>query len=73
MLFPPPGGATEYIAYISAIHGFCPSYDKPGYLYPGSYAVRTKSQINRQHFTSLKRELALPSTGSWLPSRLSST
>ena len=62
---------------ISAKHGFCPSYDILGYLYPGPYAVRTKSQLNSkqntQHFRSLKRELALPSTGSWLPSRLSST
>ena len=34
------------------------------------------SLTNRQntlHFTSFKRDLALPSTGSWLPSRLSST
>ena len=31
-----------------AIHGFCPSYDNPGYLYTGPYAVRTKSQLNKQ-------------------------
>ena len=24
------------------LHGFCPSYDNEGYLYPGPYAVRTK-------------------------------
>ena len=32
-----------------------------------------KNRQRTQHCTSLKRELALPSTGSWLPSRLSST
>ena len=34
--------------YISAIHGFCPSYDNPGYRYPEPYAIRTKSQLNKQ-------------------------
>ena len=36
----------------------------------------SRSLTNRQntrHFTSFKRELALPNIGSWLPSRLSST
>ena len=36
----------------------------------------SRSLTNRQntlHFTSFKSDLALPSTGSWLPSRLSST
>ena len=41
---------------------------------PGPYAVRIKSQLkNRQttqYLTSLKRELSLPCTGSWLPSRV---
>ena len=27
------------------LHGFCTSYDNPGYIYPGPYAVRTKSQL----------------------------
>ena len=25
------------------LHGFCPSYDNPGYLYPGPHTARTKS------------------------------
>ena len=43
---------------------------------PGPYAAQTKSQLNKQaknaQFNNFA-ELALPSTGSWLPSRLSST
>ena len=29
---------------VHRLYGYCPSYDNPGYLYPGPYAVRTKSQ-----------------------------
>ena len=43
----------------------------------GPYAARIKSQLNNrqntQNLTILQSESALPSTGSWLPSRLSST
>ena len=66
MFFPPPGGATEYIAYRSVRYMVFARYDNPGYLYPGPYAERTKSQLtnmqNTQHFTSLKRGFVLPST-----------
>ena len=43
---------------ISAIHGVCPTYDNSGYLYPGPYAVRTMSQLNKQakHTTFYKFE-----------------
>ena len=34
---------------------------------------RLTNRQNTLHFTSFKSDLALPSTGSWLPSRLSST
>ena len=44
----------------------------PGPMQCGLSRSLTNRQ-NTQHFTSLKRVLALPSTGSWLPSRLSST
>ena len=44
---------------------------------PGHYATETKSQLNKHATTHnlaiLQNELALPSTGSWLPIRLSST
>ena len=36
------------VTHFSAIHGCCLSYGNPGYLYPGPYAVRTKSQLNKQ-------------------------
>ena len=70
----------EYIVYRSVRFGFCPSYDNPGasdIFIPGpTQCGQSRSLTNRQKtqlFTSLMRELALPSTGSWLPSRLSST
>ena len=64
---PPPGGATD-----TSSKGFCPSYDSPGYLYPGPYAAG----LNRKHTknASSQSELALPSTNfivSGLLSRLS--
>ena len=71
MFFPPPGGATEYIAYRSVryctVHGFCPCYDNPGYLYPGPYAVRTKSQLNKQakHTTFYKFEEGISFAEHW--------
>ena len=43
-----------------------------GPMRPGLSRSFTNMQ-NTQHFTNLQSELALPSTGSWLPSRLSST
>ena len=30
------------------LNGFCPSYDNPGYIYPGPYVARTESQLNKQ-------------------------
>ena len=52
---------------FSAIHGFCPSYDNPGYLYPRPYAVRTKSQLNKQakHSTFYKFEEGISFAEHW--------
>ena len=41
----------------------------PGPTQPGLSRSSTNRQ-NTQHFTILQSELALPSTGSWLPGRL---
>ena len=69
-------GATEYMycLQIRAIHGFCTSYDPRDIFIPGptQYGL-SRSKTHNILQVSLKRELALPSTGSWLPSRLSST
>ena len=50
--FPHRQGAQRSTSHIDqcdrGLHGFCPSYDNPGYLYPGPYAGRTKSQLNKQ-------------------------
>ena len=78
MFFPPPGGATEYIAYRSVRYmGFARATITRDIFIPSpTQCGLSRSLTNRQntqHFTSLKRESALPSTGSWLPSRLSST
>ena len=78
MFFPPPGGATEYIAYRSVRYmDFARATINPDIFLPGPTQCglcRTlTNRSNTQHFTSLKRELALPSTRSWLPSGLSST
>ena len=36
------------------LHGFCPSYDNPEYLYPGRYVARTESELNKQaQFTKI--------------------
>ena len=76
MFFPPPGGATEYIAYRSVRCMDCARATITRDIFiPGPTQCGLSRILNRrntQHFTSLKRELALPSTGSWLPSRLSS-
>ena len=61
-------GAQRSISPIYfAIHGFCPSYDNPGYLYPGPYAVRTKSQLNKQakHTTFYKFEEGISFAEHW--------
>ena len=49
VFFPQRQGAQLiqlYIVYM--IHGFCPSYHSPGYLYPEIYAARTKLQLYKQ-------------------------
>ena len=64
MFSSPPGGATEYIAYRS-VQYITRDIFIPGHTHCGlSHSLRQ----NTQQFTSLKRELALPNTGSWLPS-----
>ena len=78
MFFPPPGGATEYIAYRSVRYmDFAQATISRDIFIPcPTQCGLSRSLTNRQntqHFTSLKREFALPSTVSWLPSRLSST
>ena len=79
MFSPPPGGATEYIAYNRSVQymDFARVTITRDIFIPGpTKCGLSRSLTNRQntqHFTSLKRELALPSTGSWLLSRLSST
>ena len=81
MFFPPPGGATEYIVYRSLRYNGYMDFARatitrdiffPGPTQCGLSRSLTNMQ-NTQHFKSLKRELALPSTGIWLPNRLSST
>ena len=64
-VFPTARGATEYIAY--AINGFCPICDNPGQLYPEPYAVRTKSQVNKQakHPTFYKFEKGISFAEHW--------
>ena len=64
MFSPPPGGATEYIAYRSVRY---PGYDNPGYLYPRPYTVRTKSQLNKQakHATFYKFEEGISFAEHW--------
>ena len=59
-LFPTARGRKRYCStssrctdlYIEqclvAVHGFGPSYDNSGYLYPGPYVARTKSPLNKQ-------------------------
>ena len=77
MFSPPPGGATEYIAYRSVRHM---DFARATITRDIFFQSPTQCGINRsltnrqntQHLTSLKSELALPNTGSWLPSRLSS-
>ena len=78
MFSPPPGGAPEYIAYRPVQYmDFARVTITRDIFIPGpTQCGLSRSLTNRQntqHFTSLKRELALLSTGSWLPSRLSST
>ena len=78
MFFPPPGGATEYIAYRAVRYmDFARATITRDNFIPGPTQCGLSGSLtnrqNPQHFTRLKRELALPSTGSWLPSRLSST
>ena len=53
--------------WISAIHGVCPTYDNLGYLYPGPYAVRTMSQLNKQakHTTFYKFEEGICFSEHW--------
>ena len=78
MFSPPPGGATEYIAYRSVQYMDFARVTITRDIFitgPTQFGL-SRSLTNRQntqHFTSLKRELALPSTGSWLSSRLSSS
>ena len=47
--------------------GCCPSYDNPGYLYHGPYAVRTKSQLKKQskHTTFYKFEEVISFAEHW--------
>ena len=78
MFSPPTGGATEYIAYRSVRYmDFVRSTMTGDIFIPGPTQCGLSRSLtngqNTQPFTSLKRELALPSTGSWLPSRRSST
>ena len=78
MFFPPPGCATDYIAYRSVRNmDFARATITRDIFIPGpTQCGLSRSLTNRQnteHFTSLKREFALPSTWSWLPSRLSPT
>ena len=74
----PPRGTTAYIAYRSVQYmdfarvTITRDIFIPGPTQCGLSRTLTNRQ-NTQHFTSLMRELAFPSTGSWLPSRLSST
>ena len=56
MFSSPPGGATEYIV--------CRSVQ---YLYPGPYALRTKSQLNKlaKHTTFYKFEEGISFAEHW--------
>ena len=71
LVFPPTTRGCNW--YCST---FFLSYDGAEYLYPCIPGPMrpglSQSTQNTHHFTSLKSELALPSTGSWLQSRLSS-
>ena len=80
MFSPPPGGAPEYVAYRSVQYmnfarvTITRDIFIPGPMECGLSCSLTNRQ-NTHHLTSLKMELALPSSGSWLLSRpsLSST
>ena len=70
--------STWYIAYRSVRYmGFARATITRDIFIPSpTQCGLSRSWTNRQNtqqLTSLKREVALPSTGSWLPSRLSST
>ena len=43
---PTASGRNSYCS--TPLNGICPSYDNPGYLYPGPYAALTKSQLYKQ-------------------------
>ena len=67
--FPTASGATGTV-----VHGFCSSDDNPHPAYSLSCGPDlVANRQNSQNVTTLQTELALPSTGSWLTSRLSST
>ena len=59
--------STSPIDQCDTVHGFCPCYDNPGYLYPGPHAVRTKSQLNKQakHTTFYKFEEGISFAEHW--------
>ena len=68
-VFPPPGGATEYIAYRSVRYMYFSraTITRDIFITSPTQCGLSRSLTNRQntqHFTSLKREFALPSTGS---------
>ena len=74
MFSPPPGGATDIVhlrrLYDTRIFQDLATITREIFT-PGP--TRCGLSQNTQHFTILQSELALPSTGRWLPSRLSST
>ena len=78
IFFTARGATSTVVNRLESLHGFCPSYDTRDIFIP-SPARRpglSRSLTNRQNtylFTILQSELALPITGSWLLSRLSST
>ena len=43
VFFTPPGAQLVLLCTaFQTLNGFCPSYDNPGYRYPGPYTARTK-------------------------------
>ena len=73
MFSPPPGGATKYIAYRSVQYmDFAWVTITRDIFIPGPTQCGL-SRSKHTPFYKFEEELALPSTGSWLPSRLSST